>query len=86
MVVYIRRFRPSFVGRRASLYHGSMRVFRKLRRWLANNIDTEVESPTATSADSDAQTTIDDPEATSLRAIKLPDSEREACDVEERER
>ncbi|RJX49626.1 hypothetical protein DP106_07745 [Halonotius pteroides] len=63
-----------------------MRVFRKLRRWLANNIDTEAKSATADSADSDAQTTIDDPEATSLRAIKLPDSEREACDAEERER
>ncbi|RJX43461.1 hypothetical protein DM826_05900 [Halonotius aquaticus] len=62
-----------------------MRVFRKLRRWLANNVDTEVEPATADSADSDAKTTIDDPEATSLRAIKLPDSERAARDAEERE-
>ena len=47
---------------------------------------TKAESATVDSADSDAQTIIDDPEATSLRAIKLPDSEREACDAEERER
>ncbi len=86
MVVYMRRFRPAFVDRRAYPHHVSMRVFKKLRRWLANNIDTEAESATADSADSDAQTTIDDPEATSLRAIKLPDSEREARDAEERER
>jgi len=56
-----------------------------MRRWLTTNSATEAEPTTADSADSDAQTTIDDPEATSLRAIKLPDSERAARDAEERE-
>jgi len=62
-----------------------MRVFENVRCWLTSSSDTEVESATRNSADSDAQTTIDDPEATSLRAIKLSDSEREARDAEERE-
>ena len=62
-----------------------MRVFENVRRWLTSSSDTEVESATPNAADSDAQTTIDDAEATSLRAIKLPDSEREARDAEERE-
>ena len=63
-----------------------MRICRTLWQWLVTNLHTEAKSATADSADSDAQTTIDDPEATSLRAIKLPDSEREARDTEERER
>ena len=63
-----------------------MRICRTLWQWLVTNMHTKAESATADSADSDAQTTIDDPEATSLRAIKLPDLEREARDTEERER
>jgi len=61
-----------------------MGLVERLRRWFA---DDETRAPRAReSADSDANTTIEDAEATSLRAIKLPDSERKRIDATDRER
>ncbi|TQQ79253.1 hypothetical protein EGH24_11515 [Halonotius terrestris] len=63
----------------------------KLQRWLADNAekvgdaDEGAETAAPDPAASDAKTTIKDAEATSLRAIKLPDEEREALDADERE-
>ena len=45
---------------------------------------TTTDSDARTTTDGDAKTTIDDAEATSLRAIKLPDEERDALDADER--
>ena len=61
-----------------------MGLVERLRRWFA---DDEARAPRAReSADSDANTTIEDAEATSLRAIKLPDSERKRIDATDRKR
>jgi|APHM01.1.fsa_nt_gi hypothetical protein len=76
-----------------------MGALSRLRRWL-NRGDTGSQSTTGadtTDPEGDAgsdsgdppngePTGIEDAAATSLRAIKLPDSEREALDAENRER
>ncbi len=76
-----------------------MGVLSRLRRWLTRS-DTDSRSATradtrdreggaeAASEDSpNGETTrIEDAAATSLRAIKLPDSERETLDAESRDR
>ena len=63
-----------------------MGLLGRLRRMLAGDAG-EARTPRAReSADSDANTTIEDAEATSLRAIKLPDSERETIDATDRKR
>jgi len=68
-----------------------MGLQKSVRRWLVGNADQvhdaadEREAATVDSADSDAKTTIEDAEATSLRAIKLPATERDALDADERD-
>ena len=62
-----------------------MGIVSKLQRWLAGDAADEDDSTASDEADSDAKTTIEDAEATSLRAIKLPDAEREALDADQRE-
>jgi len=67
-------------------------LVRRLRRWLAGGDETAAagefqvgtaESPTDN--DTTRKTTIDDAEATSLRAIKLPEKERDALNADERD-
>lgn len=60
-----------------------MGLLGRLRRKIAGDDETAtaVEPPAETAE----QTTIDDAAATSLRAIKLPESERQEIDAEERE-
>jgi len=55
----------------------------RLRRWISGGDEpaTAGKNPDET----DGKTTIEDAEATSLRAIKLPDAERDALDADERE-
>lgn len=60
--------------------------FSQLQRLLTDPGDVEGSSEPPDSVDSVATITIDDPEATSLRAIKLPDAERDACDATDRDR
>ncbi len=76
-----------------------MGVLSRLRRWLTRS---DTDSLSATSADTrdregaaeaagedssdDELTRIEDAAATSLRAIKLSDSERETLDAESRDR
>jgi hypothetical protein len=76
-----------------------MGVLSRLRRWLTRS---DTDSRSATSADTrdregsaeaaggdssdDELTRIEDAAATSLRAIKLSDSERETLDAESRDR
>jgi len=57
-----------------------MGIVSNLQRLLAGD-----EEPTDVEAYSDAKTTIEDPEATSLRAIKLTNEEQDALDADERE-
>jgi hypothetical protein len=77
MRAYIRRFRPAFVDRGVTAYH-TMGLVTDLQRWLAGvGDDGDDNTPAPDSTDSDASTTIDDAEATSLRAIKLPAEERD---------
>jgi hypothetical protein len=61
-----------------------MCIVATLQRLLAGDAHDE-ETTDADPGDSDPKTTIDDAEATSLRAIKLPDAEREALDAEDRD-
>jgi len=63
-----------------------MGLLGRLRRWLVGDADAERAPRARESADSDANTTIEDAEATSLRAIKLPDTERDELDAEDRKR
>ena len=63
-----------------------MGLLGRLRRMLAGDAGTEHAARACESADSDANTTIEDAEAASLRAIKLSDSEREKIDATDRDR
>ncbi|TQQ78861.1 hypothetical protein [Halonotius roseus] len=60
-----------------------MGLLDRLRGWITDN-DEQATSPELTENPAD-RTTIDDAEATSLRAIKLPDKERNGIDADERE-
>ncbi|MFB6292678.1 MAG: hypothetical protein ABEH60_00260 [Halonotius sp.] len=62
-----------------------MGIVSDLQRLLAGNAADENDAAAPEDDDSDAKTTIDDAEATSLRAIKLPDEERDALDAEDRD-
>ena len=60
-----------------------MGVLDRLRQWITGDDErARNDEPTENTAD---RTTIEDAEATSLRAIKLPDTERDALDADERE-
>lgn len=60
-----------------------MGLLDRLRGWITDN-DEQAASPEPTENPAD-RITIDDAEATSLRAIKLPDKERNGLDADERE-
>jgi hypothetical protein len=55
-----------------------------LRRWLSGDAATE-EAPHTSDETGDTKTRIDDPEATAVRAIKLPAAACEELDASERE-
>ncbi|ERH07654.1 MAG: hypothetical protein J07HN4v3_00016 [Halonotius sp. J07HN4] len=63
-----------------------MGLLERLRRMLVDDAGEERAPGTREPADSDTNTTIEDAEATSLRAIKLSNSERETVDATDRER
>ncbi|ESS10098.1 MAG: hypothetical protein A07HN63_00062 [uncultured archaeon A07HN63] len=63
-----------------------MGLLERLRRMLVDDAGEERAPRAREPADSDTNTTIEDAEATSLRAIKLPSSERETVDATDRER
>ena len=87
---YIRRFRllQAFFGLPPDSDATAMGLLDRLREWIVGDDDQRVQEsreaaePTAETAD---RTSIADAEATSLRAIKLPDAERDALDADERE-